>query len=162
MISTTETWRAIPGYEGFYEVSDLGNVRSCERRLTLKNGRPYTVKAKVIALIRSGHCLRYRTVALWREGTRTMMNVHQAVMLAFVGPPGLNEEVSHEPDPDPSNNTLSNLKYRSRQWNLFERDARLSGMSYAEVCALLERQPGQDDSEVSDAPDPALTGETPF
>ena len=43
-----ETWKAIPNYEGYYEVSDLGRVRSLDRFITYSDGRVTKHKGKVL------------------------------------------------------------------------------------------------------------------
>jgi hypothetical protein len=76
-----EAWRAVPGYEGRYEVSDGGRVRS--------------LRSTVIRVLRGGRCKGYSQVALWRDGQRRMRFVHQLVLEAFTGtrPPG--HEAAH-------------------------------------------------------------------
>jgi len=46
----SENWKPVDGYEGLYEVSDLGRVRSVERTVTDRNGREMRWKEKVLAL----------------------------------------------------------------------------------------------------------------
>lgn len=105
-------WRALPGYEGLYEVSSDGAVRSLER-LSIRGVR---VKARVMRLQpnpRGGHL----QVDLHdREGKRWNAKVHQLVMLAFVGPCPSGLEVLHG-DGIPANNRLSNLSYGTKSQN---------------------------------------------
>jgi hypothetical protein len=109
-------WRAIPGYEGLYEVSSGGEVRSLER-LSIRGVR---VKPRVMRLQpnpRGGHL----QVDLHdQEGKRRMAKVHQLVMLAFVGPCPSGHEVLHG-DGIPANNRLSNLSYGTKSQNRFDR-----------------------------------------
>lgn len=78
-----ECWLPIPGYEGFYEVSDLGRVRSLDRdvRSRLAQGRELKqgVRGKVPEKA-------YPRVTLFRGGRGVAKNVHSLVMLTFVGP----------------------------------------------------------------------------
>lgn len=105
----TEEWRPVIGWEGLYEVSDLGRVRSLPRRVI---GGGYGGEA-----IRGGRMLNpivdtgdYRFVALSNGGKRKL-SVHSLVAAAFIGPrPTPKHEVRHL-DGDPSNNTLANLAY---------------------------------------------------
>lgn len=168
LATQVETWRAIPGYEGCYEVSDLGNVRSLDREIVSKSGQRYAVRGRIIQPGFRGYVQSYKYVALWRNKKRTTMYVHRAVLLAFVGPPEPGQEASHEPDPDPSNCRLDNLRWRSHGDNCVERDMRASGATYVDIQVLLDRtntEPGYDDDAPVDCPwgyDPVLTGETPF
>lgn len=108
----TETWRAIPGYEGHYEASDQGRIRSVKRPDSL-------------VLRGSPHVHGYRNVHLTVLGRRRTFTVHQLVMLTFVGPrPDGMTDIRHL-DGDPGNNRLSNLVYGTRAENI--RDAQEHG-----------------------------------
>lgn len=112
-----QTWRAIPGYEGMYEVSDCGNVRSIERDCPhpLKKEKVQRRKGKLIAPGRSskyGHL----KVGLCKNGKRSSHHVHQLVLAAFVGPRPKNMEVRHL-NGNPSDNRLVNLAYGTRKEN---------------------------------------------
>lgn len=110
-----EEWRPVVGYEGLYEVSDQGRVRSLPRYVIrqggLASGRPMRVRGGIRKL-RVAKCGGYWLVSLSREGEDSMCYVHALVLEAFVGPrpPGL--EVCHR-DGDPKNANLSNLAYGS-------------------------------------------------
>jgi len=107
-----EIWKDVPGYEGRYQVSDLGNVRSVDRYVDCGYGgrRRYKGKALHPGARPSGHT----TVAL---GKRNSASVHRLVMLAFVGPCPAGHEVLHD-DHNPANNALTNLRYGTRSENL--------------------------------------------
>src|SRR5690554_6556780 len=87
--TTDEIWKPCVGFEGFYEVSDLGRARSLSRQTPRKDrwGRPsiVTVKGKVLHPVpfgKSGHV----GVNLWRHGDGVTRLVHRLVLEAFVGP----------------------------------------------------------------------------
>lgn len=110
-----ERWRPVVGYEGLYEVSDLGRVRSLDyvdARGRLWQGGP----RKSHPNVRSGH----PQIHLGRHGRRRMAYVHRLVLLAFVGPcpPGM--EACHN-DGNPTNNTLANLRWATRADNNLDR-----------------------------------------
>jgi hypothetical protein len=113
-----EQWRAIPGFEGFYEVSDLGRVRSLERDEPYRR-RPGSFlrrrPARLLALSRGSN--GYLTVLL-RGKTHT---VHTLVLKAFVGPRPAGLCCCHFPDPSPANNQLSNLRWDTYAANNAER-----------------------------------------
>lgn len=100
MASTVENWRPVVGYEGLYEVSDLGRVRS------LRRARPRILKPGRMS---GGHL----SVALGRGNSRT---VHSLVMEAFVGPRPEGCEVRHL-DGVHQHNSLGNLEYATRSRN---------------------------------------------
>ena len=103
-MTTHENWKAIPGYEGLYEVSDQGSVRSLDRLNSLGHRR----KGKFLSpgRGRDGH-LR---VNLCKNGKMESMYVHRLVLLAFVGPCPTGMLACHWDD-DPGNNHLSNLRW---------------------------------------------------
>ena len=108
---TQETWRDIPGAVGQYQVSDWGRVRSLDR-LVISTTRVYRVKGKLLrpGPMKTGHV----SVAIRRGNSR---QVHQLVMLAFVGPAPLLHEVLHL-NHIPNDNRLLNLKYGTRSENI--------------------------------------------
>lgn len=110
-----ESWLPIPGWEGWYEVSDLGRVRSVDRWVSYSDGRKRFYPGQVLSQqgARQG---RHPQVCLCRNKKYTFREVHSLVLEAFEGPrtPGL--ECCHY-DGDPSNNKLSNLRWDTRSAN---------------------------------------------
>lgn len=110
-----ERWLPIVGFEGLYEVSDHGRVRSLARTITCAVGTTVVVRRLAGKLlkpgtVKSGHQL----VVLGRGNSRL---VHALVLAAFVGPkpPGL--EALHR-DGKPARNVLSNLRWGTRSENV--------------------------------------------
>ena len=101
-----EHWLPVADYEGLYEVSDLGQVRSLPRRTT--SGR--VLKPQPVS--KFGHL----EASLSRNGKVSRQLVHRLVLAAFVGPCPEGEEVRHL-DGNPGNNRLSNLAYGTRGEN---------------------------------------------
>lgn len=111
-----EEWRPVVGYEGYYEVSSLGNVRSLPRYLVSKNGsRHWHLSGKIIKAWRqkSGHLV----VSLHKNLESARYYVHHLVLEAFVGPRPPGQEGCHSPDPNPSNNRADNLRWGSHAEN---------------------------------------------
>lgn len=106
-----ETWLPIPGYEGAYEVSDRGRVRSLARLDA--RGRRRTGKLRSLVRQPSGHF----TVALCTNRVQRKFLVHHLVLLAFVGPRPAGQEGCHWDD-DPANNHLTNLRWDTRAANV--------------------------------------------
>ena len=109
-----EEWRDIPGYEGYYQVSNHGEVRSLPRVVIRKDGKKMPLKGKTLRsfLDKDG----YPRVNLRKVGAITQHPVHRLVLLAFLGgcPDGM--QVLHG-DGNPANNVISNLKYGSASEN---------------------------------------------
>lgn len=112
-----ERWLPVPGYEGFYEVSDLGRVRGLDRVVMRKNGIPHTEKGRMRKL-GLAHPNGYLNVGLYKAGQPPRVRlVHQLVMETFVGPRPAGYEVLHADD-NPGNNRLSNLRYGTHAENV--------------------------------------------
>lgn len=114
----SEEFRAIPGWEGFYEVSDAGTVRSLDRVVRSGPNRFTRQKAKIIkpTVDRLGYCRVY----LSRDGKDKGIRVHSLVLLAFVGPRQEGIDGCHN-DGNPSNNRLKNLRYDTEKGNMADR-----------------------------------------
>ena len=111
-----ENWKPVVGYEGRYEVSDLGHVRSLDRKIIVfrENDTAY-VKRICGRLLRPGRGANgYPTVALGRGNT---CPVHVLVARAFLGPCPNRMEVLHADD-DTQNAALSNLSYGTHSQNI--------------------------------------------
>jgi plasmid maintenance system antidote protein VapI len=106
-----ETWRAIPGYEGRYEVSDQGRVRSLVSNSGATRRTPRIVRPAVNA---SGY-LRCALVPT-RGGKLRSHFVHRLVLQAFVGPAPSIIDAAHL-NGDRTDNRLSNLAWASRREN---------------------------------------------
>lgn len=120
----TIIWKPVPGYEGKYEVSSCGLVKSCERKVlrTHRNGTinetPYHEKI----MRPKKHKAGYNCVQLWHDAVGRNFGVHQLVALAFI--PGSGPLVRHL-DGDPQNNDVSNLAWGGFKEN--EADKRRHG-----------------------------------
>ncbi len=107
-----ENWRSIYNYEGIYEVSDLGRVRSLDRF----NSRGYRRKGNILKQSDNGQ--GYLRVGLCKENKLSVKKVHQLVAVAFLGhtPCGHKVVVDHI-DNDKFNNKLSNLNLTTQRNN---------------------------------------------
>lgn len=110
---TNEIWKEIPGYEGYYEVSNLGRVRSLDRI----NARGHRLKGQLMSLNPqpSGH----HVVALHKDGQRVTVGVHRLVLTTFVGPCPTGMEACHWND-IPDDNRLENLRWGTRSDNRYD------------------------------------------
>jgi hypothetical protein len=96
-------WRDVAGFEGLYEVSSVGDVRS------VRSG-------KVLAKPLMG--LGYHKAELWKNNQRTQTSVHRLVAEAFIPKREGAEEVNHK-DGDKTNNHVTNLEWVTRSENEF-------------------------------------------
>jgi hypothetical protein len=120
-----ERWRAVVGYEGSYEVSDRGRVRSLDRVVMRSNGASLHIQGRLRRLTVGAR--GYPTISCCRKGRKMRLRqVHEMVLAAFVGPCPAGSETRHL-DGNKLNNRLSNLQYGTRQEN--EADRILHGTS---------------------------------
>ena len=108
----SEVWKSVPGFEGLYEVSDKGRVKSLER---VARGDIQLVPERIIkpAKAKRGG---YDVVQLHKHGKRTLRTVHSLVAAAFIGPRPPGQDVCHRND-DRINN-LGDLRYDTRAGNI--------------------------------------------
>lgn len=143
MTHMPEEWRAVVGFEGRYEVSNHGRVRSVPHVLTYKDGRQRLNPGKVLKL--QARDARYLSVSLDGQSHR----VHQLVADAFIGPCPDGCIVLHRDD-DGYHNAATNLRYgthgenrvdarhnRAASTGLARRDGRLSPADAACIKGLL-------------------------
>jgi hypothetical protein len=105
-----ENWKAVVGYEGLYEVSDMGNIRRIGR---WTDGRANKVKG-----IRKPHkkANGYFRINLYRDKTLKDFAIHRLVLAAFVGPLEFGYEVNHK-NGIKNDNRLENLEYLTHSGN---------------------------------------------
>lgn len=102
-----EQWKAIKGYEGYYEVSNLGRVRSLGNGLTHNKSMTY---------LRGGNQDGYLIVILWKNGHGTNKRVHRLVAEAFIPNPDNLPQINHKNE-DKADNRVENLEWCSAKYN---------------------------------------------
>jgi hypothetical protein len=119
-INAREIWKSIPGYEGYYEVSNCGRVRSLDRIIIRSDGIKVPQIGKLMRTQPTQH--GRRSVMMCGPGLKTRRReVHRMVLEAFVGPCPENMEACHRDD-DCTNNHLENLRWDTKRSNMQERD----------------------------------------
>lgn len=108
----TEVWIDISGYEGLYQVSNLGRVKSCERYVIHYLGKR---KIKESILIQTNN-KNYYTVTLAKNNTRITKRVHRLVATHFIENRNHYLEVNHL-DGNSLNNSVNNLEWCDRSDN---------------------------------------------
>jgi hypothetical protein len=108
-----EIWKDIKGYEGIYQVSNLGRVKSLARKVIKAYGAEHNLSEKIKSV--NSDNFGYSVIRL-HNGSGKTFKVHRLVANAFLGEPnGL--EVNHI-DGNKSNNNLNNLEYCTKSENL--------------------------------------------
>jgi hypothetical protein len=120
-----EQWRPIPGWEGGYEASSLGRIKSLARKVRAKprGGKWCWINRKERILTASAHGKgRYMSVTLNFNGYRQEgASVAHLVAVAFLGPRPRKKHVCHN-NGDPSDNRIENLRYDTAKGNQADRD----------------------------------------
>lgn len=106
-----EVWKDIENYNGIYQVSDLGRVRSLNRKDTL--GRKWQGKILAPKTKHNG----YKSVNLNKDGKQKTFLVHRLVALSFIENPGHLPEINHI-DENKDNNSVDNLEWVSHIQNI--------------------------------------------
>lgn len=108
-----ERWLPIAGFEGCYEVSDLGRVRSLPRVIRHSDGKPRTVRGRIRKATVKGH---YFQVCLNGNGKKRDAAVHVLVAETFIGPRPDGQVVCHGPG-GKLDNRAANLSYDTQVKN---------------------------------------------
>lgn len=109
-----EIWKDVVGFEGYYQVSNLGRVRSVDRIILYKNGRQSFYKGQILKprIARHG----YYQLVLREPSVKKSFTVHLVVAPAFLGDRPKGFHVNHI-DGDKLNNRVENLEYCSPKDN---------------------------------------------
>jgi len=110
-ISQTQVlWRPVVGFEGFYEVSDDGRIRSVDRYVVQENRSGPAAQFIRGRELKNAISRGYTVVNLWRDGRGTKRGVHRVMLEAFVGPCPAGMQACHN-DGVRFRNVISNLRY---------------------------------------------------
>lgn len=110
-----ELWKAVPGWEGFYEASSLGRVRSIDRTVMTRKHGPTFYRGRLLSL--KGSKSGYQIVTFTKPGQKPICkNIHSVILETFVGPPPEGMECCHGPG-GAQDNRLVNLRWDTRKEN---------------------------------------------
>ena len=113
-VNEKELWASIPEYDGYYEASSFGRIRSLERLVKHNYSGLKKQRGKVLATseLPGG----YKIVTLCKDGKPINARVPRLVLMAFCGLPPTDMVACHL-DGDPTNNRLSNLRWGTNKEN---------------------------------------------
>lgn len=111
-----EVWKDIPGYEGKYQASDQGRIRSVDRHVKCAHGAYRLMRGRMLKPASSKY-VPHLSVVLGHGNMGSP--VHQLVALTFHGPRPEGQDVRHL-DGNPLNNRAENLAYGTRTDNILD------------------------------------------
>lgn len=109
-----EIWADIKEYEGYYQVSNKGQVRSLDRVVMGSHGKPVTVLGCVL---KGEICKGYKRVHLIKDGKSKHFQVHRLVAQHFVSNPEDYPIINHK-DENRLNNVADNLEWCTQKYNI--------------------------------------------
>ena len=109
MENTKEVWKDIPGYEGYYQVSNLGRVKSLAR----KNNMGHHLKEKIL---KPSFNKGYPRVIFCKDAIRKSFFCHRLVAIVFIPNPNNYPIINHK-DENPGNCCVENLEWCSYKYN---------------------------------------------
>lgn len=110
-----EIWKPIPGYEGKYEASSFGRVRSLDRYVSGKTADiNYLISGKILTPIKNKN--GYLRVNLCNEEGHKAKYIHRLIASAFFPLYHEGNDINHK-DENPENNSLSNIEWCTKKYN---------------------------------------------
>lgn len=114
-----EVWKDIEGYEGLYQVSNLGRVKSLKRIVNRgTNFKPVNER-----ILKPSYNKDYAYIVLSKHGITKSKFIHQLVARAFIPNPNNYPIINHK-DENPRNNRADNLEWCTHSYNLSYKDLR--------------------------------------
>lgn len=139
-----ERWKDVVGFEGRYQVSNKGRIRS----VRIVTNCPNSNLPPIVKMLRPNVNKKngYMSIGVFKDGKYIRCYVHRLVLEAFVGPCPDGMEARHFPDQNKLNNNLSNLQWGTKSQNR-GRDREIDGtanigerhgMSKLKECQVIE------------------------
>lgn len=110
-----EIWKDIIDFEGYYQISNYGRVKSLKRIITMKNGRLRPIKERILSPKSKDN--DYLFILLCKDGNQSPFYIHRLVAIHFIDNP-LNKEYVNHKDGDKTNTYYKNLEWATFSENM--------------------------------------------
>ena len=112
-----EIWKDVVGYEGYYQVSNLGRVKSVDRIVIMKNQFCEFEKMRKSKLLKTAKLKSgYMQVGLCKNGIMTNKRIHRLVCESFIENKNNYPIINHK-DENKANNNVDNLEWCTHSYN---------------------------------------------
>ena len=109
-----EIWKDIVNYEGLYQISNEGNVKSLDKTYNVGYGGIKHQKEKILKPTNVGR--GYLHICLCKNGKKEYKRIHRLVAEAFIPNPNNYPTINHK-DENPKNNKVENLEWCTQSYN---------------------------------------------
>lgn len=112
-----EIWKDIPGWEGYFKISNLGRIKTVPRSIIHKNGSIHYVKERIRKQTPGGRLRKYLNIGIVKDGREYRIRTHKAVASAFIPNP-LNKPCIDHINTDTFDNRVENLRWCTYSENI--------------------------------------------
>ena len=128
-----EIWKDIEGFEGLYQVSNLGNVKRVFHKSNYKGKSQRVIKERIkkLGADKDG----YKTVMLYKGNAKKLVKVHRIVANAFIDNPNKFSQINHKNEIK-TDNRIENLEWCDCKYNnnYGTRNQRMSASKIGHIC----------------------------
>jgi hypothetical protein len=116
MANIQQIWKPIPGYEGIYEINNLGIIKSLDRYVKHCKGGKTFIKGKIVSISR--HKQGHHVVRLWKENKTKLFCLYRLMAIVFIPNPENKKQVNHINGNRKSYPDLNNLEWVTASENM--------------------------------------------
>lgn len=116
MTNIVQIWKPIPGYEGIYDINNLGIIKSLDRHVNHFKGGKTFIKGKIVSISR--HKQGHHVVRLWKENKTKLFCLYRLMAIVFISNPENKIQVNHIDGNRKAFPILNNLEWVTASENM--------------------------------------------